>query len=337
MAHEDSPGRSPAETVVLIRHECRTDAVYSFSFTDMGSAHAFLREQTAKGLDLGLARAYWAVPAAIETDANGFHLAPSDPPPIDRSTPAPQPAFTTATAAVIAETEAPTPEGIVDPPPSILMDDTLLHTSSAEPPSPSSIEVDTAVVDETDDGFDTETSADTVDELASAVPEAPDAPSHRDLATAEDPEAIGRDIEDASPVIAEPDPEPVESSVTEAPLASDATEAQSDQDGPAPGADPEDVQPEAPEEFDDAVGAAQALLSTTLDLAAASTEAPVEDLPMPDPTTDDPSTVRPEPEVPVEQIDLEALVREAGKILKVRRWQDRDDPFEGFDSPPGKF
>jgi len=33
----------------------------------------------------------------------------------------------------------------------------------------------------------------------------------------------------------------------------------------------------------------------------------------------------------------EDLAQEVGKILRIKRWDKRDSPFRGFDSPPGRF
>ncbi len=35
--------------------------------------------------------------------------------------------------------------------------------------------------------------------------------------------------------------------------------------------------------------------------------------------------------------DLEDIIREVQAVLRVRRWEARDEPFRGFGSRPGKF
>lgn len=46
---------------------------------------------------------------------------------------------------------------------------------------------------------------------------------------------------------------------------------------------------------------------------------------------------RPEEESAVEGENSDERVEEVAKILKVKRWDKKDSPFRGFDSPPGRF
>ncbi|MBI2913355.1 MAG: hypothetical protein HYY03_05490 [Chloroflexi bacterium] len=40
---------------------------------------------------------------------------------------------------------------------------------------------------------------------------------------------------------------------------------------------------------------------------------------------------------PAPRPDLNEVFDEVSKILTTRRWEVREEPFRGFDSPPGKF
>jgi hypothetical protein len=73
------------EAVILVRDERRNDVVYPFSFVDLDKAWTFLRQEMQKDLDLGRVSIYWAVPIDIEVDALGkVHMSPDAPPPASR-------------------------------------------------------------------------------------------------------------------------------------------------------------------------------------------------------------------------------------------------------------
>jgi hypothetical protein len=44
-----------------------------------------------------------------------------------------------------------------------------------------------------------------------------------------------------------------------------------------------------------------------------------------------------DPPPPLMDEDAADLVEEVERILKVKRWDKRNSPFRGFDSPPGRF
>jgi hypothetical protein len=72
--------RAYAEPIVIIRDQ-RWPVVYPFSFSDIDSAHDFVRHEMQRGLDLGQVMVYWAVPVTVETDSRGHAvLTPSEPP-----------------------------------------------------------------------------------------------------------------------------------------------------------------------------------------------------------------------------------------------------------------
>lgn len=68
-------------------------------------------------------------------------------------------------------------------------------------------------------------------------------------------------------------------------------------------------------------------------VSEADTEAP------PEPAAGGAAPAQTPPSAPVEDEDAsgEDLIREVEKILRVKRWDKRDSPFRGFDSPPGRF
>lgn len=70
------------EAVILVRDELREDIVYPFSFVDLATAWAFLRQEMEKDLDIDRVMIYWAVPIEIEMDGLGkVHMSPDAPPP----------------------------------------------------------------------------------------------------------------------------------------------------------------------------------------------------------------------------------------------------------------
>ncbi len=70
-----------AEPVVLIRDARRPGLVYTFSFSDIDSAHDFVRHEMKAGLDLAQTTVFWAVPAKATADHWGeITVTPSKPP-----------------------------------------------------------------------------------------------------------------------------------------------------------------------------------------------------------------------------------------------------------------
>ena len=65
----------------MVRDLRRDGVVYLFSFTDIESAHAFLRDEVQHGTDLASMILYWAVPVRMAADSAGqMSLTPSAPP-----------------------------------------------------------------------------------------------------------------------------------------------------------------------------------------------------------------------------------------------------------------
>lgn len=81
----------PPDAVVLVRDARRPGIVDLYSFVDMESANAYLRQEGAQGLDLGLALVYWAAPVVLSVpgEPNALPVAEADPPPAPISIPLP--------------------------------------------------------------------------------------------------------------------------------------------------------------------------------------------------------------------------------------------------------
>ena len=94
MTHEpsfglDNSSESSAEPLVMIRDVTRDGVVYLFSFSDIESARAFLREEVQHGTDLASMMLYWAVPVRMEADPWGkMMLTPALPPGMKQDSPA---------------------------------------------------------------------------------------------------------------------------------------------------------------------------------------------------------------------------------------------------------
>jgi len=72
---------TPAEPLVMVRDLSRDGVVYLFSFTDIESAQAFLRDEVQHGTDLGSMLLYWAIPVRMAADPCGkMMLTPAAPP-----------------------------------------------------------------------------------------------------------------------------------------------------------------------------------------------------------------------------------------------------------------
>jgi hypothetical protein len=77
----DSSLDTVAEPLVMVRDVTRDGVVYLFSFSDLDSAQAFLRDEVQHGTDLGSMMLYWAVPVRMVPDQWGkMRLTPAVPP-----------------------------------------------------------------------------------------------------------------------------------------------------------------------------------------------------------------------------------------------------------------
>lgn len=70
-----------AEPLALIRDPSRNGFVFPFSFSQMGAAEDFLRQEIRRGVDASLVSLYWAAPVRTQIDARGnIYLEPALPP-----------------------------------------------------------------------------------------------------------------------------------------------------------------------------------------------------------------------------------------------------------------
>jgi len=87
-------GEPAAEAVVLIRDEDKTGVVYLFSFVDMEDARIFVQSETENGVNAECVMIHWAAPVRIDVDDRGsVRLSPEYPQSDFRyeERPAPQP------------------------------------------------------------------------------------------------------------------------------------------------------------------------------------------------------------------------------------------------------
>lgn len=108
------------EPLVVIR-DVKRAVVYPFSFSDLESAHDFIRHEMRRGLDMGQVMVYWAVPARIEVDFWGRStIIPPAPPSRHADTagtvvPFTQPTATMNIPSAIAEAAVAEPEPEPEP------------------------------------------------------------------------------------------------------------------------------------------------------------------------------------------------------------------------------
>lgn len=71
------------EALVLIRSQAESDLVYVVSFLDLESALSFTRFEVRRGLHLGNVMIYWAAFAQLREELDGVSVFPQSPPPVD--------------------------------------------------------------------------------------------------------------------------------------------------------------------------------------------------------------------------------------------------------------
>lgn len=72
------------EVLVLIREAAGSDIVYAVSFVDFGAADSFVRFEAGRGLELGLVSIYWALLVGVEETEASVRLTPGAPPVSER-------------------------------------------------------------------------------------------------------------------------------------------------------------------------------------------------------------------------------------------------------------
>jgi hypothetical protein len=356
--------------MVLIRSADASDTVYVVSFVDLESADAFARFEAKRGMNLGFFLIYWAEIVTIEAGEHGVQLTPEAPPRAGAAVPrlAAAPVSPPAPAASVVEDASPAPEPVpaaeafVEERPSAPIEPALEPSFVPEPqpepgfvaPEPEPVaeviqpEPEPVAVEEPEPVTpEPEPVAETAPLFAATAPEPVAEPESRIEVqfVARPPEA--EPVAEA-PVEREPEAEPVAALET-APASPDGDEdmdiereaaeflkASSNGQKMIPPADPwqpAEVPPAyAAETYRDV--ASPALNSFPVETTVLETEesarasAPVRPW---DPGPADEDSAEEEEE------NSEYRVQEVEKILNVKRWDKKDSPFRGFDSPPGRF
>jgi hypothetical protein len=311
-----------AESLILIRDERRPEIVCPYSFVEMETAQSLARYKVESGIDLSNILIFWAAPVTVEvTQDGGASFSPDAPPnvfpdsppalPLPETTPLPTPPI-----------EEAVPQDRLDPEP-------LAGTSPAahSPVAPSEpVASDVAQAEFEPSPSLPETSLE--DTIATDTQDA-DSPPAEEPASIDVPHPI-------APPATEPDPPPTavapahtedipDGPVVEQPAIA-AVEAEAVADGAA------DEQPAT------AAVEAEAVAEQLPESAESIAQTPAKSQPQ-KPLSGEAQSEEGEDDAGEEEqrIDMDAVIREAVKVLNVRRWEERSDNFDGFDSPPGKF
>ncbi len=323
------PGNSEPEAIALVREDEGSDVVYFSSFKDMRSARSLVRAKVKRGLDLGLTLVYWAAPVAIDYRKPGaVHLTPAMPPPdqggaVRGPPPLPQERDRREPESARLE-QAPEPTG-GPPEPSTLAFEGLEETAEV---GEETTAIDAASEERADDDLEELEVSDEAD--APPEPSAPAFDRFEEAADSADawPEPSTAALNETEEVAAEADAPPEPSA-----LAFEGLEETAEVSTDAPPEpwtqaldDPEEIDADAPSEpsalaFEGLEETAEA--STDPDAIDTASEGQAGD--------------QAEDEEEVEVVPTERLVFEVEKVLRVNRWHEREGPFRGFGSPPGKF
>ncbi len=342
-ALHDRPEAAPdAEVAVVIRDPGKPGTVHVFSFLELELAHSFIRVAAAEGTDLGLFQLYWAVPIKVAIDKwRSVAIVPHEPPPVARE------ASLTFAAVPSARTAPP-----------------VEQRPRWQPPAERGAPVEPARR-----GQGAETLPVTQEKDAeghhSEVTRA--APSHEPPAEDESP---------WEPPAASHQAPVKRNGRSKAPRAWPEP-AEEEGVSPEPVEAPDGVTSEGPVNSDNGHSAAavtQAATGSTLEAespretvvaqpetaAAAEPEPPAApEVVWEPPATpegqetgpEETATIEPAPadqqdagdrqleatDEPNAAGELEGLLRDLSKALRVKRWESKEGPFQGFGSPPGKF
>ena len=337
-------GEGASEAMVLIRSAESSDTVYVVSFVDLESADAFARFEAKRGMNLGLFLIYWAEIVDIQVGEDGISLAPDTPPPpgvsarrfapepVTRAAvqpPAPvveSPVEAPALAPAVPEQAAewafvsePTAEVVASEPAPVagelVRPETAIQAAPAGPAAEPVVHAEPAV----------------------ALPLAP-APSEPEM-VAPPPIEVAAELPPVAPG-AQPS-FPADAAVTnddEMDIEREASEfLRASSNGARAPQEPETWHPvEVPPAYsaetdpEEQVAArngqpVEPVFSRADEIAGLS--APLRQW----------DTESADPESAEEAENSEHRVQEVEKILNVKRWDKKDSPFRGFDSPPGRF
>jgi len=343
--HQQPASDTNGEAMVLIRSAEGSPTVYVVSFVDLGSALSFARFEVKRGMNPNLLIIYWAEIVDVEAGDSGVRFFPDRPPaagkpsfqpdsgaraaePPQHAPPAPQPQLFESDEPEAAATAAPAPRQTVAPPDQAWEQEAEeefeqfvaeLETGAAaappppvpeEPPRPESTAAATGLQPAAPEQLPAmahaqEPQAPAADEEGHATGEArkPGA-AEEEIDIEQEARAFVQEASRPAPPQPETAPETQVAETTQP-----APQPAPDMPGPEPLAEP-------------VVAAARP------GAARAAEPAPREDGP-----TD---TAQTAPDDGQEDAG-EDLAQEVGKILRIKRWDKRDSPFRGFDSPPGRF
>jgi hypothetical protein len=312
--HREPPPKTPqgsGEALVLIRSAAGSDVVYVVSFVDLESAESFARFEVKRGLDIGLVMIYWAALITVHEGADGISLTPAEPP----------------TCAAFQPEATQVAQGITPVQP------------DAEKPTAS-----LALVEEAQEGSPVEV----LEETGRALSVGAEAAGNGDTPVIEEvtePEATQAGASEAGESFAEAGVVPAAGEEKEDAL--DAGEVLAAATKILVG-DEELVGEGAP--AGEAVGEAvsekesfglPAAVERVAEAAGNGAEAPA----MTEEQAAEQETGRqaaakahgqgqPPGE---EQLEEDEIAKAVQRLLKYRRWEKKDTPFRGFDSPPGRF
>ena len=302
----------PAEVVVLVRDETSSKSVCPFSFAGMDLAQSWVARESDRGLELHPDHVliYWAVPARISRDHWGrVHFWPSEPPALR---PHGRRATLTAPAFQQKPTPAPPTEtGVATPTKSVFEPNPQPRRSLARAPENEEAAFGERRVpaDELLTAIEVEETAQVMDRPAEPVAAAEEA---QEPAAAEPAEA-----ETTVELFPETPPEASVADMAQEPPALEPAEVETAAELLT------DTPPETPAVEPAQVETAWELLPET---------PPVDEVPRVDDKPARPRTANPRKGNNPFDADeeIEELLRRSG-------WEQREGPFRGFGSPPGKF
>jgi hypothetical protein len=355
-----APGLDVAaiEAIVVVRDAGNDEVVYPFSFVDLGEALAFVRFELDRGVDPALIEVYWAVPVQMGVTGDGkVRIYPEEPPKGAAGQPG-APAETITCESPAAELIGWSEPSDKDDPMELM----LMPTRRWAGPQNGGFlmskveeEVIEAAEAVTRDTFE---KVEVVEVVAEKIAFEKIEPAEEiasegalvDVAPAEDIEAEDAvaAAEESGAALAVEAPARLEGDHTEEGAdTAEAVESEAEQPKASVQVEEEPISVEAGVEATEATqapslnGKAGGAMNGRPGNGRSSDE--LLDLPQV-PLTVEPKEAR-EPagfEFPAGRASLDSgrhvdAKEELQKVLKVRRWDEREGPFSGFDSPPGRF
>ncbi|MDP2675278.1 MAG: hypothetical protein Q8Q00_10270 [Dehalococcoidia bacterium] len=308
---EVETGERPAEVVVLVRDETRPKTVCPFSFAGMDLAQSWVVRESDRGLNTDQLLMYWAVPTRISRDHWGrVHLWPSEPPAL-------RPHGRRATLTAPAFQQKPTPAtptetGVATPTKPVFEPNPQSRRSLARAPEneEAPFEERRLPADELLAAIEVEETAQAMDRPAEPVAAAEE---EEQEPTAEEPAEAETTVE----LLPETPPEASVADMAQGPPALEPAAVETAAELLT------DTPPETPAVEPAKVETAPEVLPET---------PPVDEVPGVD---EKPAAFKePEPESDNEVFDP---YDEIDELLRRGRWEQREGPFRGFGSPPGKF